>query len=77
MLENEERESCKSLNDSCDDLYSCYDSKDFNHVYELSKKEKSSMPYWYMYVFISLYRVLPIEIQNKILKELKEEVDRD
>jgi transcriptional regulator with XRE-family HTH domain len=68
MLENEERECCKSLNDSCDDLYSCYDSKDFNHVYELSKKEKT---------LISLYRVLPIEIQNKILKELKEEVDRD
>lgn len=68
MLENEEKEVCNTLNDSCNDLYSYYDSKDFNYVYELSKKEKT---------LISLYRVLPLETQNDILEALKKEVDKN
>lgn len=68
MLENEEKEVCDTLNDSCNDLYSYYDSKDFNYVYELSKKEKT---------LISLYRVLPLETQNDILEALKKEVDKN
>lgn len=68
ILENEEQEVCNTLNDSCNNLYSCYASKDFNHVYELSKKEKT---------LISLYRVLPLDVQNNILEALKEEVDKN
>ena len=68
ILENEEKEVCNTLNDSCNNLYSCYASKDFNHVYELSKKEKT---------LISLYRVLPLDVQNNILEALKKEVDKN
>ncbi len=68
MLENEEKENRKSLKDSCDDLYTCYDSKDFDYVYELSKKEKT---------LISLYRVLSTDVQNKILENLKKEVEKN
>lgn len=70
LLESEGniKESSKPLKDSGNDLYYTYDSKNFNHIYELSKQEKS---------FISLYRVLPKESQNIVLESLKKEVEKN
>lgn len=68
ILENEDKENKKTLNDASEDLYYCYDSKNFNHVYELSKKEKT---------LISLYRVLPKETQDNIVEAIKKEVDKN
>lgn len=70
LLESEDtlKESNKPLKDSGNDLYYTYDSKNFNHIYELSKQEKS---------FISLYRVLPKESQNIVLESLKKEVEKN
>ena len=65
MLENEETQPKKPLKDAGNDLY-YYDSKSFNHVYELSKQEKT---------LISLYRVLPAKLQNELLDSLKDQVD--
>lgn len=68
MLENEKKESSRALSDSCDDLYGCYDSKDFCYIYELSKKEKT---------LISLYRILSTDAQDKLLKKIKKDVDKN
>lgn len=68
LFENEEKDVEKSLNDSGDDLYCCYDSKNFDHIYELSKREKT---------LISLYRVLPDKIQDDFVLKLKKEVDKN
>ena len=66
LFENENIEDQKTLKDSGDDLYCGYDSKRFNHIYELSKKEKT---------LISLYRVLPAQVQEDIVSSLKKIVD--
>lgn len=66
LFETEKSEDKKTLKDSGDDLYCCYDSKRFNHIYELSKKEKT---------LISLYRVLSAKAQEDIVSSLKKIVD--
>lgn len=65
IFETEETEAKRTLNDSCDDLYYRYDSKNLNHIYELNKKEKT---------LISLYRVLPVDIQEDIISSVKKKV---
>lgn len=66
IFENEEKDAQKSVRDLDDDLYYRYDSQNYNHIYELSKGEKT---------LISLYRVLPVDIQHDIIGQLKEKVD--
>lgn len=66
ILESEERARIQSLQDFSSDLYYDIDSKNTNHIYELTKKEKA---------VISLYRALPGEAQNEVLDSLKSEVD--
>lgn len=68
IFEDEAREINKSLNDFCDDLYYRYDGDNFNHVYELSKKEKT---------LITLYRVLPATVQDEIIESMKSKVDKN
>ncbi len=67
IFETEETESRKNLNDFSDDLYYKYDMKNINHIYELTKKEKT---------LISLYRVLPIDIQDDVISSVKKRVTK-
>lgn len=67
LLEDEDSQKAEPLHDSDDDLYQYYDSQNFKHIYELSKKEKT---------LISLYRVLSDESQKYVVDFLKKEVDK-
>lgn len=66
LLESEDREKNLRLHDVDPDWYSNYDVINFEHIYELTKKEKT---------LISLYRTLSEERQKNLLQVLQTEVD--